>query len=85
MKMKAFVLAIGIVSTLLLASCEYEGREVYSLYRGSVFGDLRIHMATFDADEGDNYNFNNCQIAADLFQKQPGVIVPYWCEKGRAR
>jgi hypothetical protein len=24
----------------------------------------------------------NCQIAADLFMKQQGVKVKYWCEKG---
>jgi len=24
----------------------------------------------------------NCQIAAELFKKQQGVTVKYWCEKG---
>jgi hypothetical protein len=25
----------------------------------------------------------NCQIAQELFQKQPGVTVKYWCEKDK--
>jgi hypothetical protein len=58
----------------------------YTLYRGSVVGDhLRIHVASFDASDGDTYNRENCQTAADLFAKQPGVRVRYWCEKGGYR
>jgi hypothetical protein len=42
---------------------------------------MRIHIATFDAaDSGEGYNLQNCNIAADLFQNQPGVNVRYWCE-----
>ncbi|GAB5502232.1 MAG: hypothetical protein Pyrs2KO_08870 [Pyruvatibacter sp.] len=70
---------------LAMTACDSTGSEVYSLYRGSVVSDLRIHVATFDADEGNSYNFNNCQVAADLFEKQPGVVVRYWCEKGHAK
>lgn len=61
----------------------------YTLYRSSP-GDqnMRIHIASFDASEGLNaseindYNSQNCEIAAKLFQAQPGVTVRYWCEKG---
>jgi len=48
-------------------------------------GPMRIHVATFDSDDGDKYNEENCRMAMELFQKQPGVKVRYWCEKGRYR
>lgn len=52
----------------------------------SEYSRMRIHVATFDADEGDSsqkYNKENCISSASLFQNQPGVIVKYWCEEGR--
>jgi hypothetical protein len=64
--------------------------HVYTLYRSSAGSSaanarLRVHVATFDAADGDEYNRENCWIAADLFARQPGVTVRYWCEKGRFR
>lgn len=71
---------------LTLSSCSpYDDSGIYTLYRGSILGDLRIHMATFDADEGESYNSYNCQLTADLIMAIPGVEVKYWCEKGRFR
>jgi hypothetical protein len=56
---------------------------VYTLYRNSVTEEnMRIHIATFDVNEQDEYNKGNCEIARALFQQQPGVKVKYWCEKG---
>ena len=67
----------------LLTSCE-PGDYAFTLYRSSLVRDgTRIHIATFDASDGRDYNQTNCQIAADLFQAQPGVTVRYWCELGR--
>ena len=58
----------------------------YTLYRNSPLeSTARIHIATFDADESDNYNNENCQQAQSLFQQQPGVTNKFWCEKGRYR
>ena len=58
----------------------------YTLYRDSPVGkDLRLHVATFDSSESEDYNRENCLIAAQLFQAQPLVTVRYWCEKGRYR
>jgi len=57
----------------------------YTLYRSSatVGGkDMRIHVATFDTKDGAAYNRDNCDIAKGLFQKQPGITVNYWCERG---
>jgi hypothetical protein len=67
---------------LLLTAC---GENVYTLYRNSATNggeSWRMHVATFDAKEGEAYNMGNCQIAQELFQKQPGISVRYWCEKG---
>ena len=57
--------------------------QVFTLYRNSVTDqNARIHVATFDANEKDTYNKENCGIAQVLFQKQPGVKINYWCENG---
>lgn len=72
---------------MLLASCGGGGSgETYTLYRNSV-GDAnaRYHVASFDAADGAKYNIDNCNIAADLFVKQPGVEVRFWCEQGSFR
>lgn len=55
----------------------------YTLYRSSAIAEMRIHVASFDAADGEGYNNENCRIAAELFAEQPGVTVRYWCEKGR--
>ena len=71
------------VAALLLGGCD---SDTYTLYRNSPgFPDMLIHVATFDATDGDKYNSENCQIARDLFANQPRVTVRYWCEKGRYR
>lgn len=63
--------------------------ETFTLYRSSaVVENARVHVATFDSadDTADNrYNRSNCELAADLFQHQPGVETRFWCERGRYR
>jgi len=60
--------------------------DVFTLYRNSVTNEnMRIHVATFDAAEKEEYNRGNCEQAQVLFQAQPGVKVKFWCEKGRYR
>jgi len=59
--------------------------DVFTLYRSSAIRNgetWRLHVATFDAKDGKEYNNENCEIARELFQKQPDVTVHYWCEKG---
>lgn len=71
-----FIICIG-----SLQGCT--GSDPYTLYRGSpVMDAARVHVATFDASDGAAYNMENCQLAAKLFQQQPGVAVNFWCEKG---
>ena len=57
--------------------------KVYTLYRSNPYlKTMRVHVATFDADEERSYNQENCEKARELFQAQPEVKVRYWCEKG---
>lgn len=74
---------VAFIAALLLAGC---GDNATTLYRNSVTdAKMRVHVATFDADEGQPYNATNCEIARQLFQQQPRVEVAYWCEAGRYR
>jgi hypothetical protein len=58
--------------------------DVYTLYRNSVLDPaMRIHVATFDTGDGREYNDENCNLAADLFQHQDGLKTRFWCELGR--
>lgn len=80
-----------LAATSGLSACAGDG--VFTLYRSGVstpevgisMENARIHIATFDADESEGYNRENCEIASKLFQAQPGVKVRYWCEKGGYR
>jgi hypothetical protein len=74
---------LAIIAVSLLAACKPGDDSAYTLYCGSVTGPMRIHVATFDSVDGEEYNSGNCDIARSLFQAQPGVTVKYWCEKGR--
>lgn len=76
-----------VLGALLLASgCSPpDNLDVYTLYRTPLAGSELIHVATFDAKEGRGYNEENCYTVAELMQRQPGVIVRYWCRAGRAR
>ncbi len=57
--------------------------DSYTLYRNSVLAPLvRIHIATFDSINGRDYNAENCNLAADLFQRQKDVQTRFWCEPG---
>lgn len=60
-----------------------DGSGIYTLYRNSiVMKGARLHIATFDAIDGELYNQENCEVAATLFSKQPKVKTTFWCEKG---
>jgi hypothetical protein len=63
-----------------------------SLFRNSlVIENTKIHIATFDANEKAwqgsrfDYNMENCQTAAKLFQAQIGVKTKFWCEKSNKK
>ena len=75
----------GVLCLLIVAGCNGTAdSDTYTLYRNSaVLENGRLHVASFDASEGDKYNGENCQQAVELFQAQPGVTVKFWCENGR--
>ena len=83
-KMKRF-LVLGSVSLLIIA-CTQSEDEVYTLYRNSIVNpSMRIHVATFNAVDGEAYNNENCSLAVHLFQAQPEIATKFWCEKGNYR
>ena len=73
--------------SIVLSACSFGGTsdgQVFTLYRNSVTDEnMRIHVASFDASEKEEYNRGNCEQAQLLFQNQPGVKTKFWCEKGR--
>lgn len=66
----------------LIVGCD-SGSNSFTLYRNSLTDEnLRIHVASFNAMDGEAYNRGNCEQAQLLFQAQPGVKIKFWCEKG---
>jgi hypothetical protein len=86
--MKQLMLALMALtfSASVAAASSTPDEQVFTLYRNSVTdANMRIHVATFDASDGREYNRGNCDQAQELFQHQPGVKTKFWCEKGRFR
>lgn len=81
-----FNFSLYAMAAILLTSCSFSDisdEHVFTLYRNSVTDEnIRIHVATFDASEKEEYNRGNCEQAQLLFQNQPGVKTKFWCEKG---
>jgi hypothetical protein len=74
------VLLLSITSSLVGCS---SGNDTFTLYRNSVMDEnMRIHVASFNAVDGEAYNRENCELAQQLFQTQPEVKTKFWCEKG---
>jgi hypothetical protein len=81
-----------------ISSCAIAAGTEYTLYRTGIDlsekahdETLRIHVATFDADQDAKYNLANCEFAQQLFNaNQPHyrgsiydtIKIKYWCEKG---
>ena len=81
-----------------ISSCAIAAGTEYTLCRTGIDlsakthdESLRIHVATFDADQDANYNLANCEFAQQLFNaNQPHyrgsiydtIKTKYWCEKG---
>ena len=74
------LLSISLVA--LIVGCVSDN-EIFTLYRNSVTDEnMRIHVASFNATDGEAYNKSNCEQAQQLFQAQPSVRTKFWCEKG---
>ncbi|MGU3467759.1 hypothetical protein ACLBXO_23210 [Methylobacterium sp. C33D] len=82
MRFEALLAITGLCS--MLAACQWQDASTFTLYRSSVLSDwARIHVATFDAADGEAYNREYCTTAAGLFGGQPGTRTRFWCENGR--
>ncbi|MDP1731123.1 MAG: hypothetical protein Q8L54_08110 [Devosia sp.] len=80
--MKRLLLGLGI----LLTGCSDDRSPTYTLYRNSpVDASMRVHVATYDANDRGSFNQGNCRHASDLLNKQGVVGVKWWCEEGRFR
>lgn len=100
-------LIVAALLSVLCSACSPDDTK-YTLYRSGIdFASnsadigMRIHLATFDAEERGwdseaqtKYNQANCDLAQELFNvKQPHytetamgkVRMKYWCEKGAYR
>lgn len=83
--MSLFKLAV-LASLLCLTACSKTDDGTYTLYRNSTLEpSMRIHFATFDAADGENYNQENCNLTKDLIDKTNNNITRFWCEKGLYR
>jgi len=82
MSLLSQIFSFGCVAAVL--GCTSADDTAYTLYRSSVvLKNARMHVASFDAADGDTYNGENCHQAQALFQSQPSVETKFWCEKGR--
>lgn len=85
MKRIIFIFAGLLITSVTFADVGIRASEgkVYTLYRNSVMMvNQRIHFATFDADERESFNKDNCQQTSQLIMSLPAVKAKYWCEKG---
>ncbi len=82
-------IVVGLIYTVLVKPFFTDDTGTVTLYKDSVIiPNARLLIATFNSDEkalGGNslqYNWENCQLASQLFQQQPDAKTRFWCEKG---
>ena len=96
MRPGALAAAAAAMATICSEPAAAGGCEpIYRLYRTWAPGTGlpgRVHVATFDSCEQGvpdpntgtlEFNETVCEIARNLFQRQPGVRVTFWCERWR--
>jgi hypothetical protein len=87
----------ALIIPLMLAGCNQRD-QTFTLYRNSsVDRNLRIHFATFNANESPGgYNMTNCQMAARILNANIAALAKaearatppalgFWCEPGSYR
>jgi hypothetical protein len=73
-------------ATIVLAAACAREPGAYTLLRNETVGDTaRIVVATFNANETEEFNRGNCEHARELFQIEPSNRARFWCEKGAVR
>ena len=78
-------IAVALLLTSAALAQPADERAVWTLYReNTVDHKTAVHIATFDAAQGERYNREHCLIVRDLLQGPPGGRIRYWCEPGWA-
>ena len=73
--------SITIIAALSLAGCSMPTDVTYyTLCRKPPLSSGAACIASFDADEPDDYNKQNCEIFRELVQNQPLVTVTWFCQ-----
>ena len=82
--MKVQIILSAALAALALGGPSWaDEATAFALMRNSVIDPAqRIHVASFDTDNGEAYNRENCNLVATLLQRQEGVTARFWCEKG---
>jgi len=79
------LISFGLSAGFMASVCASEAPS-YTLLRNETVGDTsRIVVATFNANETEEFNRDNCEHARELFQVELTNRARYWCEKGRVR
>jgi hypothetical protein len=74
-----------------LGACGTASGPHATLYRSSTMSDERVHWASFNARQSGSYNRANCEMAADLLNRNLKALngasapVHFWCEEGDYR
>ncbi|MFN3774135.1 hypothetical protein [Sphingomonas parapaucimobilis] len=87
---------LSVVAALMALNACGQGSDVFTLYRNSTLDEtMRIHVATFDADDYGNgssrYNQQGCTFTATALTERAAAMndgtapFHYWCEKGTFR
>ncbi|HWX01452.1 MAG TPA: hypothetical protein VNZ65_11505, partial [Collimonas sp.] len=85
-KLSVMLVAYVLLFLFVLTRIDFgEGNPEYeTLYHNSVIDHkARIHVSTFDSNNGAVTNKENCANAEDLLQMQQGTKIRFWCEAGR--
>jgi hypothetical protein len=87
-------LLLMLLTAALVGCADGDKADPFALYRNSPLDySMRIHWATFDAEDKGSYNMNNCLMAARLLNanvtasakaegNERDTKAGFWCEAG---
>ena len=88
---------LTILATLTIVGCSGRDDGSATLYRNSELDPaMRVHFASFNAEEKTPYNLNNCQMTARVLNANVAALAKgegreldgrlgFWCEPGPFR
>ena len=81
-KNKGFIFWAGLIWIFVGITLPSIAKADWILYRESLIqGGGLVHVATFDADERDDYNKHNCLYIAEIMNTHPNERVLWLCFK----